>query len=210
MRILLLALLLATPFFLFAQGDSKKVLYNITDFQKELNKEYKDPKKSPLEPKALKRFKKHDFFPVDLKYRVVAHLTVTENTPFFSMKTTTGRLPNYRKYGNIEFTLEGNDFQLPVYQSQDLMSTKTYEDYLFLPFTDLTNGAESYSGGRYLEVRIPKEGTEVIIDFNKSYNPYCVYSDRYSCPIVPAENNIATAIRAGVRYTSAKKNSEHP
>jgi uncharacterized protein len=205
MRTFALVLLLATPFFLFAQNDSKKAFDDIKAFQEELNKEYKDPKKSPLEPKALRRFKKHDFFPVDLKYRVVAQLVVTENTPFFSMKTTTDRLPNYRRYGFIQFTLDGKDFQLPIYQSQDLMRVKTYEDYLFLPFTDLTNGTESYSGGRYLEVRIPKEGTEVMIDFNKAYNPYCVYNDRYSCPIVPAENNLPVEIRAGVRYTPTHK-----
>ncbi len=204
MRIFLLVVV-ATPFFLFAQDDYKTVLDDISSFQKELNKEYKDPKKSPLEPKALKRFKEHDFFPVDLKYRVLAQLVVTENTPFFSMKTTTDRLPAYRKYGFIQFTIDGKDFQLPVYQSQDLMHTKTYEDYLFLPFTDLTNGSESYSGGRYLEVRIPKEGPEVVIDFNKAYNPYCVYNARYSCPIVPAENDMAIEILAGVRYTVKHK-----
>lgn len=197
------ALLLSAPLFLAAQNGSD--LADIKAFQEELNKEYRDPKKSPLESKALKRFKKHDFFPVDLKYRVRAILTITDNTPFFQMKTTTERLPQYRRFGFITFTLNELEFQLPVYQSQDLMRVKEYEDYLFLPFTDLTNGKESYSGGRYLELRIPKDGNEVVVDFNKAYNPYCVYNSRFSCPIVPVENTLEVEIRAGVRYVAKRK-----
>jgi uncharacterized protein (DUF1684 family) len=80
------------------------------------------------------------------------------------------------------------------------MATKEYTNYLFLPFTDLTNGKETYAAGRYIGLKIPKEGNELIIDFNMAYNPYCAYSDRYSCPVVPAANNLATEIRAGLKY----------
>lgn len=187
------------------QENERAATKDVELFQQALNKEYKDPKKSPLEAKALRRFKKHDFFPVDVAYRVRAELEITENTPFFAMKTTTDRLPQYRKYGIIRFALKGIDYELPVYQSQDLMHRKEYEDYLFLPFTDLTNGKESYSGGRYVELRIPKDGNDVLVDFNKAYNPYCAYSARFSCPLVPQENNLPVEIRAGVRYVNGKK-----
>lgn len=171
------------------------------EFQRDLNKEYKDPKKSPLEPKARKRFKGHNFFPIDARFRVEAELNLTESTPFFQMKTTTDRLPRYRKYGYLSFSIDGIDYQLPVYQSQDLMRMQGYEGYLFLPFTDLTNGSESYSGGRYLELRVPKEGNTVLVDFNMAYNPYCAYNHNYSCPVVPPENHIDTHVRAGVRFS---------
>ncbi len=173
---------------------------DVKAFQASLNKEYKDPEKSPLLPKALKRFKNHDFFPIDSSYRVQATLTTTENTPFFQMKTTTERLPSYRKFGLLQFNLQGKDFTVPVYQSKDLMRMKGYEDYLFLPFTDESNGKESYEGGRYLELRLPKEGSILEVDFNKAYNPYCAYNPKYSCPIVPEENHLPIAVRAGVRY----------
>ena len=205
MKSVLLAFLFFISFVSSAQEDVLLAEKDIELFQGELNDEYKDPAKSPLEPKALKRFKKHDFFPVDLRYRVVAHLTITENTPFFQMKTTGDRLPHYRIFGSILFTLDGIEYQLPVYQSKDLLKTPTYEDYLFLPFTDLTNGKESYIAGRYLELRLPKEGNEVIVDFNKAYNPYCAYTDRYACPIVSSENHLDTAIRAGVRFVEKSK-----
>lgn len=205
MKSFLLLLLFFSPVLVYSQEEQASAIKDIEHFQQELSAEYKDEAKSPLEPKARKRFKKHDFFPVDLRYRVVATLTVTENTPFFQMKTTGDRLPQYRKFGLIHFTLEGIEYELSVYQSKDLMNRKEYEDYLFLPFTDLTNGKESYVAGRYLEVRMPREGKEILVDFNKAYNPYCAYTDRYACPLVPPENHLETEIHAGVRFAGKKK-----
>ena len=69
---------------------------------------------------------------------------------------------------------------------------------MFLPFLDATNGVETYGGGRYLDMKVPKSN-EVIIDFNKAYNPYCVYNHEYSCPIVPLENELDVEINAGVK-----------
>ena len=71
------------------------------------------------------------------------------------MKTTTSRLPEYIKYGDVYFTLNGMDCRLEVYQSPDIAKRPGYEDYLFIPFTDETNGKETYDVGRYLEFRIP-------------------------------------------------------
>ncbi|MBP7982432.1 MAG: DUF1684 domain-containing protein, partial [Kaistella sp.] len=75
-----------------------------------------------------------------------------------------------------------------------------YEDYLFLPFRDETNGKETYGGGKYIDLRIP-DGNEIVIDFNQSYQPYCAYNAYdYSCPIVPEENFLPLRIEAGVMY----------
>ena len=112
-------------------------------------------------------------------------------------------LPEYRVYGMLEFILDNRKFELPVYQSKQLMATDEYRDYLFLPFTDLTNDNRTYPGGRYIELSIPK-GDTIVVDFNQAYNPYCAYSKRYSCPIVPAENHLDIEIPAGVMYTSKK------
>ena len=114
------------------------------------------------------------------------------------MKTTTDRLPNYVKYGVVEFELESKSHQLDIFQNLDILDDEGYEDYLFLPFLDSTNGEGSYSGGRYVEGKIP-EGDTIVIDFNSAYNPYCAYNDKYSCPIVPRSNFIDGYIRAGVK-----------
>jgi uncharacterized protein (DUF1684 family) len=86
---------------------------------------------------------------------------------------------------------------LNVYQSHTLREKEGYKDYLFLPFTDLTNGNETYGSGRYIDLRIPERET-IIIDFNKAYNPYCAYNYGYACPIPPKENKLKVEIRAGV------------
>jgi uncharacterized protein len=193
----------------FAQTDSLKAVEEITTFQTKLNEEYKDKEKSPLEPSAFEKFEGHDFFPIDLDYRVNAKLIKAEGTPLFGMKTTTSRVSMERIYGYVNFTLAGKEFRLPVYQSPDLMKTEEYADYLFFPFTDETNGKQTYGGGRYIDMRIPKEGDNVVIDFNMAYNPLCAYSPRFSCPLVPAENQMDIEVPAGVRYHKKEK-SETP
>lgn len=188
-----------------AQADSLKVIAEITAFQEKLNKDFKDREQSPLDPQDFNNFKGHDFFPVDLRYRVNAKLEVTDGTPFFAMQTTTLRRSMERVYGYVTFTLAEKEFRLPVYQSKDLMATEEYVDYLFFPFSDETNGKLTYGGGRYIDLRIPKQGNNLVIDFNMAYNPYCAYSGRYSCPIVPAENQMDIEVRAGVKYDPQMK-----
>ena len=73
-----------------------------------------------------------------------------------------------------------------------------YRDYLFIPFKDLSNGEATYGGGRYMDIRMDdiKNG-ELMLDFNKAYNPYCAYSDGYNCPVPPVENHLETEVNAG-------------
>lgn len=168
------------------------------EFQEELNKSYADSTKSPLTEADLRVFKELDFFPINDKYIVKARFIRTKKEKVFKMKTSTSRLPEYKKYGELHFTIDGTKHQLNVYQSMDLIQKKEYKDYLFLPFSDLTNGKESYIGGRYVDIKI-QDSDEWIIDFNKAYNPYCAYNHKYSCPIVPLENDLNAFILAGVK-----------
>ena len=151
---------------------NKRPIKGETEFQKELNAEYKDASTSPLKDEDRKTFEGLEFFKVDSNYVVTATLQRTPNSEWFNMKTTTDRVSKERVYGILHFQLKGNTYQLNVYQGQELMNKSGYEDYLFLPFLDETNGLESYGGGRYIDARIP-EGDTIIIDFNNSYNPYC-------------------------------------
>jgi uncharacterized protein (DUF1684 family) len=198
MKIGLSLLLSLAPFFLFAQTDSLQALEEITVFRQKLNEEYQNPKESPLSPEALQSFTGHEFYPVALKYRVQARFKRTENEPVFKMTTSTDRRPEYVKYGEAQFELDGKTYTLNLYQSLALTQKTEYKDYLFLPFTDLTNGKQSYGGGRYLDLRIPK-GNTILIDFNQAYNPFCAYSHKYSCPVPPKENHLSTEIKAGIK-----------
>ena len=181
----------------------KKLKFNnyiatIKDFQYEMNAEFADEEESPLTEQGLKDFTELDFFTIDSTYKVIAKFELEKNPQLFEMPTTTERKPIYKTFGTATFELEGKELILHIYQNQDLIKKPDYTNHLFIPFTDQTNGSESYGGGRYIDVEIP-EGDSIVIDFNRSYNPYCAYNDKYSCPIPPKENDLAIEIKAGVK-----------
>jgi len=180
-------------------SQGKRKLIGETDFQRELNSEFKDASTSPLTKKGLKKFKGLEFFPVNDKFKVLAKLIKTPDAPTFNFPTTTSRVAVYKKYGEIVFKIDESEFKLDIYK--DVNPSDKYKDNLFLPFLDKTNGKTSYGGGRFIDVLTTDEkanGT-IEIDFNKAYNPYCAYSDRYSCPITPQNNYVDIAIEAGVK-----------
>ncbi|WP_336718938.1 DUF1684 domain-containing protein [Chryseobacterium mucoviscidosis] len=172
----------------------------IKKFQKELNAEYLNPKETPLLGDNFKNFKQHPFFPINLKYRVTAKFEKTENAEPFDFPTSSSKTKPYREFGKATFQLDGKSYTLTLYQSLDLIKQKKYKDHLFLPFRDATNEKETYGGGKYLDLTIPK-GNTIVLDFNKSYHPYCAYNAYdYNCPVVPEENKLPVEIRAGVMY----------
>ncbi|MEP2238243.1 MAG: DUF1684 domain-containing protein [Maribacter sp.] len=173
-------------------------LADILIFQKELNAEFKDPETSPLADRFRIDFETLDFFEPDTSYVIEAEFIRTPEALPFSMPTTTDRESTEVVFAIAKFSINGKTHELEIYQSPDLITQEEYEDYLFLPFTDNTNGEETYGGGRYLDLRIP-DGNTIILDFNKAYNPYCAYNKKFSCPLVPAVNNLDTEITAGVK-----------
>lgn len=194
-----LFLFLLLPVLVFSQKDSQQIAV-VKKFQKELNAEYLNPEETPLRGDNFKNFKQHPFFPIDMKYRVTAKFTKTENAQPFDLPTSSGKSKSYTEYGKATFELGGKSYTLALYQSLDLLKQKKYKDYLFLPFRDATNGKETYGGGKYMDLKIPK-GNTIILDFNTSYQPYCAYNAYdYNCPIVPEENRLPLEIRAGVMY----------
>ena len=170
----------------------------VETFQKKLNFEFADKDESPLTDEDRAVFEKLDYFPINNKYFVIAKFTRTDSEKPFEMKTTKERRPIYVKYGELTFTIDEKPFKLNLYKNIELSKKEEYKDYLFLPFSDNTNRKESYIGGRYIDMKIPK-GDLVTIDFNLAYNPYCAYNYKYSCPIVPLENVLDIDINAGVK-----------
>lgn len=173
-------------------------IYEILNFQNDLNAKFASEEDSPLTSDHLKEFNGLDFFEIDTSLIVEAKFVRTPYETPFIMKTTTDREPIYVKYGEAHFQLKGKTVVLNIYQNQELLSQDEYKDYLFLPFTDLSNGDVSYGGGRFMDLRIPDEDY-VTLDFNQCYNPYCAYNERYSCPIPPSENHVDLKILAGVK-----------
>ncbi|MEO8148169.1 MAG: DUF1684 domain-containing protein [Bacteroidia bacterium] len=150
---------------------------------------------SPLKKSDLNYLQ---FFDVDESYKVTASFIRTENAVPFDMPTMNGNKKKYIEYGTLSFQLQGKTCSLKIYQSVSLMNIDEYKDYLFIPFTDKTNGNTTYGGGRYLDFRTGDiKNYQMILDFNKAYNPYCAYSAGYSCPKPPSENALSVKVNAG-------------
>ena len=164
-----------------------------------VNQEFADSNTSILTKEDQLTFHGLEFFVPNEKYKIKATFQEYAQKDTFEMATSTSRKPQYRKYGMLTFTFGKESYTLEVYQNIGLMTTKGYEDYLFCPFKDLTNGKETYGGGRYLDLRIGDLVTSPTIDFNFCYNPYCAYNYNYSCPVPPAANHLKLRIEAGVK-----------
>jgi len=153
-----------------------------------------------LNEEEAKAFDGFCYFPVDSMYRVTAIFTPKKGKKFvMPMTKERDRSVYYRAAGTVTFTVNDTLCSLKVYENLDLKHNRAFRNYLFLPFRDGTTAVTTYGGGRFLDVHKTKTGT-IIIDFNGAYHPYCVYSERYSCPIPPAENLIVPKISAGECY----------
>jgi len=195
MRILLSIVII----FSFSCREKKRYLdVNLTEYQRQVNNYFKDASVSPLKPKDLKNFQGLDFFEFDSIYVVKAKIEETKESLPFKIETTTDIPADVRKYADLFFQISEREFELSVYENLEYEGVEGYENYLFLPFLDETNENETYGGGRYLDLFL--NGTDsIIIDFNKAYNPKCVYDENFSCPIVPRKNFLNIRIEAGVK-----------
>ncbi|HEU4320023.1 MAG TPA: DUF1684 domain-containing protein [Acidimicrobiia bacterium] len=103
------------------------------------------------------------------------------------VQTSDDREKVYSNFGTVSFEIAGQPVELTVYETVH---------GLFLPFRDATSGHSTYGAGRYLDLEPNEDGT-LTIDFNLAYNPSCVYSDGWSCPIPPPGNWMQVPVEAG-------------
>jgi uncharacterized protein (DUF1684 family) len=157
-----------------------------------------------LNTDEIQSFQGVSYFEVDSNFRISATFEKSKGKKF-QMPTSTSRLPWYRRFGYVYFEYNEIKDTLTVYQNLELKFNKDFKDYLFIPFRDATNKENTYGGGRYLDTSIPN-GSEILLDFNLCYNPYCAYSYRYSCPIPPEENTISFPITAGEKVPVGYEN----
>ena len=190
-RIALLFILLITSLNSYSQKYYDDILLYREEFKKEIVKE----ERAPLKVDELKYLQ---YYNPDSTYRVNAEFTRTENAIPFDLPTSSGMTKKFIEYGKLKFKIKGNDLMLTVYQNMKHLESDELRDYLFLPFTDPTNGEETYINGRYVDMRIGDiKDNKLFLDFNKAYNPYCAYSDGYNCPKPPEANSLKIKIQAG-------------
>jgi uncharacterized protein (DUF1684 family) len=142
-------------------------------------------------PEAVKEL---NYFPPDEKYRVIAKLVPVENKKVVSLTTSDASEQSYLEYAYAEFDLDNRKSRLLILE---VMETGPQRGNLFLAFGDQTSAGETYGAGRYLDVKKVPGASTIELDFNKSYNPYCAYVEKYSCPFPPKENLLDIPILAG-------------
>jgi len=131
------------------------------------------------------------YYAPDPAYSVPAELKLANERPVFDMPTSTGTIRHMERVGVLEFSLHGQPMSLAAFVGQGEAL-----EVLFVPFTDLTTGKETYSAGRYLEIHPTSTGF-YNIDFNTAFNPTCAYNETYECPYPPPSNRLKIEIKAG-------------
>jgi uncharacterized protein (DUF1684 family) len=155
---------------------------------------------SPIPPEQRAAFPPLSYFPVEPEYRVPASLTVARTDEVIEIPTSRGERRPHNRVGQLSFTLKGRMLTLTAFVEvgqQDM-------NHLFVPFGDLTNGTETYPGGRYLELERTPTGI-YDLDFNRAFHPFCYYNPKYDCPYPPRENRLTIPIRAGERMSGAHR-----
>lgn len=150
---------------------------------------------SPVLPKDLDKFVPLSYFPIDESYAVPAQLEPAAKQITAQMPTSTGKLRDMTRVGTLQFTLKGQPLKLAAFLEEG-------SNRLFVPFSDLTSGTETYQAGRYMNLDPTRTGI-YIVDFNVAYHPYCYYNAEYDCPFPPAENRLTIPVRAGERLRKA-------
>ena len=138
------------------------------------------------------------YFPIDELYAVPATLEPSADRSRIQVPTSIGKMRDLERVGTLKFSLKGQPLRLTAF----LEVEEPRANRLFVPFSDLTSGAETYPAGRYMELDPTPTGIYVV-DFNIAYHPYCYYSPEYDCPFPPKENRLAVPIRAGERMQKA-------
>lgn len=150
---------------------------------------------SPIRPNETDLFVPLSYFPIDESYAVPAQLQMASERITATMPTSTGKLRTMTRIGTLVFTLKGQALKLAAFMEEG-------SPRLFVPFSDLTSGTETYQAGRYMNLDPTPSGIYVV-DFNIAYHPYCYYNESFDCPFPPAENRLTVPIRAGERLRKA-------
>jgi uncharacterized protein (DUF1684 family) len=152
---------------------------------------------SPVPAEKRATFPPLPYFPVDPSYRVPALLQPAPRGPAVEMPTSTGQNRKMRRVGTLSFSLRGQPLSIGAFVEVDQQDMNR----LFVPFGDLTNGVETYQGGRYLELDRTPTGL-YDLDFNRAFHPFCLFNASYDCPYPPAESRLKVAVRAGEKLAA--------
>lgn len=142
---------------------------------------------------ALIGFEGLEYYPFDPAWRIEGRFIPHDE--MMSIGDVTGFVQEIPSPGMIELTIDG--------QNYSLIALEGGSDSYFVIFADRTNGLETYGAGRYLYTGLEDADGDIVIDFNQSYNPPCVFTDFATCPLPPRQNRLPIPVRAGEKMYAA-------
>lgn len=145
------------------------------------------------ESPVRKGFKGIEAFPPDPRWRITARWEAYAQPKAVEVPSVIGTPTHELAPGRAWFTIDGKEYALEPTQDGDS---------LFFVFKDRTAPKETYGGGRFLDAPPPRNGT-VVLDFNRAYNPPCVFTSFATCPLPLPENVLPVRIDAGEKTWSA-------
>ena len=157
------------------------------------NDEFRRVQGSPLSAEQRQEIERLNYYTPNKTYRITAQFEPFPVRDTIAMRLTDGKDEKYLRWGRASSEWQKQQQRLTVFRKANGPDTT-----LFIPFTDKTNGFDTYGGGRYLDAPKPSpDNQEITLDFNTAYNPYCAYNNDYACPVPPADNRLKVAIKAG-------------
>jgi uncharacterized protein (DUF1684 family) len=185
--------------FVFAQVENTNYREELQAYRDSVDLVFADTSTSILMPEDMPNFAGLHYYLINEKFIVDAKFRKFLFKQKFEMATSTDRKPIYRRYGVLKFYISEQKCKLVLYENLSYKEKHPEYTGLFCPFVDSSKHIASYGGGRYLDFDRLQMTKNISIDFNKSYNPYCAYNYRYSCPIPPLENHLKVNIEAGIQ-----------
>lgn len=194
------------PFPVLSTADSIRIVEENLAHRAEANAFFLNDPDSPFERDTTVSYHGIKWFPVDPRYQGESVLHRYDRPETVVVLGTKGEERKQLRYGYFEFDVpdESGDpvtLRINVYKftPYDAKRYALYKNNLGVWFTDKTTGMETYGVGRYVEIgdEIPDPSHIYTIDLNKAYNPYCAYSDLFSCAIPRKEDHLDVALRVG-------------
>jgi uncharacterized protein (DUF1684 family) len=142
-----------------------------------------------LNSELVKNFKGIDIFPIDESWNINAQFEAYNPPKEIAVPNVLGQISKEKSPGAVVFERDGRTFKIDAVDEGD--------NNLFLIIADETSGEETYGGGRFLYVQKADSTGTIILDFNKAYNPPCVFTKYATCPLPPLQNYLKLRIEAG-------------
>ena len=191
--LIIISIFLSIAYYLYNSSlEYDKYSVILEEYRKERNDFLNNSSSSPLKGSEYKL----SYYDPNVNFKVIAVVSQNEEPDTIKLATSTGNVERFLDFAYLDFKLGRSKYSLPVYKYLDGIN----QGDLFFCFLDQTNNTSTYPGGRYIDIKF-ENAKRIELDFNKSYNPYCVYNEEYSCPIPTRENYIDMEILAGEKLT---------